>query len=205
MDSRALLDLLLLVDSGLPTGAFTGSNGWEAAARHGWLRDAHDVDTWLRGLVEDQLAPLELPALARATRASTPWDADALLDRFVVVAAQREESRRAGRRLLELSGYRPRACHRAAATGWLAGRSGIDARTACAAHAHAACLGQAQTAVRLGVCGGDEAVAAVRAVAPLIARAADHAASGRIRPRLAARMELAGLLHPALPAPLFSS
>jgi urease accessory protein UreF len=205
VDARALLDLLLLTDSGLPTGAFTGSNGWEAAARRGWLTGADDVTAWLRGLVEDQLACLELPAVARATRGKGPWDADRLLDRFAVVEAQRRESRRAGARLLELAGYPSRPCHRAAASGWLAGLAGVDAEAACAAYAHVICLGQTQAAVRLGVCTADEAVSGLRELHPVIAAAAATAASGRIRPYLAARAELAGLAHASLSARLFSS
>jgi urease accessory protein UreF len=201
----ALLELLLLADSGLPTGAFTGSNGWETAARRGWLTGADDMAAWLRGLVEDQLACIELPAVARAARAKDPRDADRLLDRFAVVEAQRRESRRAGARLLELAGHTPRPCHRAAATGWLAGLAGVDAEDACAAYAHVICLGQAQAAVRLGICTGDEAVSGLRELHPVIAAAAATAASGRLRPYLAARAELAGLAHGGLSTRLFSS
>lgn len=200
-----LLELLLLADSGLPTGAFTGSSGWEAAAERRWLRNAPDVSAWLRGLVEGQLGCLEMPAVARASRSPTPWTADRLLDRHAVVEAQRLESRRAGARMLALCGHRPRPCHRAAAFGWLAGRHGVTAGDAAAAHAQAVCVGQAQVAVRLGVCAGDEAVAVLRELHPLIAAAASAAESGRVRPFLAARHELAGLDHARVRAPLFSS
>ncbi|HET9051119.1 MAG TPA: urease accessory UreF family protein [Candidatus Dormibacteraeota bacterium] len=205
MDAGALLELLLLADTGMPTGAFTGSGGWESAARRGWLTGAAGVDAWLHGFVVDQLACLELPVVARAARAASPWSADRLLDRFAVVAEQRAESRRAGGRLLALAGHPRRPCHRAAATGWLAGRAGIGPLAACTAHAHATCLGHAQTAVRLGVIGGDDAIAVVRGLRATIAGAATRAASGRIRPSSAARLELAGLAHAAVDGALFSS
>jgi urease accessory protein UreF len=115
------------------------------------------------------------------------------------------ESRRAGARLLALAGHPPRPCHRAAATGWLAGLAGAGAEAACAAHAHAVCLGHAQAAVRLGVCSGDEAIGVLRELRPCIAAAAAGAVAGRIRPYLAATAELAGLAHAGLAAPLFSS
>lgn len=205
MDAPALLDLLLLADTGMPTGAFTGSGGWESAARGGWLTDAAGVEAWLHGFVENQLACLDLPVVARASRAASPWSADRLLDRFAVVAEQRAESRRAGGRLLALAGHPPRPCHRAAATGWLAGQAGIGALAACTAHAHVTCLGQAQVAVRLGVIGGDDAIAVVRGLRGTIAAAATRAAPGRIRPYAAARLELAGFAHAALDGALFSS
>jgi urease accessory protein UreF len=204
MEAAAVLGLLRTVDTALPTGSFTASNGWEAAWRHGWLRDAADARRWLHAQLEE-LGSIELPHLCRAHRARRPWAVDGHLDRYAVVAAWREESRRAGNRLLELAGERARPCHRAVAAGWLLGRGGVPAATAAAAYAQSVCMGQAGVGVRLGVLTADDAVALIRDLAPVTVRVAARSVDGRVRPAGTFRQQLCGLLQPALASPLFSS
>jgi urease accessory protein len=201
----SLLRLLLLADSALPTGAFTASSGWESAVRSGLIHDAGDVRSWLGGMLCDQLAAVELPHLARAHRAATPWAVSRHMDRYTVVPQWREASLSAGARLLELSGHRPRRCHRAVAFGWLAGRAGVAVESAAAAHAHAVLLGQAQVAVRLGVIDGDMAVRMVASLAEEIALAARDAADGRVLPSLLAVWEVAAMRHADVRPRLFAS
>ncbi|MDB5114018.1 MAG: hypothetical protein JWL78_1088, partial [Chloroflexi bacterium] len=113
----ALLELLLLADSALPTGAFTGSAGWETAVREGRIAGPADVALWLEGALEDAVGPLELPTVARAVRARTPEAPSRALDARIPVAAWREASLGVGARLLRLGGEPERPCHRAAAFG----------------------------------------------------------------------------------------
>jgi urease accessory protein len=201
----ALLELLLLADSALPTGAFTGSAGWETAVREGRIAGPADVALWLEGALEDAVGPLELPTVARAVRARTPEAPSRALDARIPVAAWREASLGVGARLLRLGGEPERPCHRAAAFGWLAGRAGAVAREAAAAYAQAALLGQAQVAVRLGVLAGDDAIAMLRGLRPGIEHHAWLACDGRLRPACAVRWEIDGMRQRHLSSRLFAS
>jgi urease accessory protein UreF len=201
----AVLELLLLADSALPTGAFTASAGWETAVRDRRIAGAEDVARWMHGALEDAVGPLELPVVARATRSPSPGPASTLLDRRIPVAAWRSASLGVGARLLGLAGERERPCHRAAAFGWLAGRAGAGAVTAAGAFAQAALIGQGQVAVRLGVVSGDDSVAAVRSLRPEVERWARLAADGRLRPSCAMRWEIDGMRQRRLASRLFAS
>jgi urease accessory protein len=205
MRTDALLRLLLLADSALPTGAFTASSGWESAVRRGQITDADDVRLWLRGMLEDQLAAVELPHLARAHRATTPWATSRHMDRYTVVPRWREASLSAGGRLLELSGHGARRCHRAVAFGWLTGREGVPLDAAAAAHAHTVLLGQAQVGVRLGVVDGDTAVRIVAGMAGAVGAVVERAIDGRVRPALLPAWEIAAIQHADVRPRLFAS
>jgi urease accessory protein len=201
----AILELQLLADTALPTGAFTASAGWETAVREGRIAGPADAALWLEGALEDSVGPLELPTVARAVRARSPEAASRALDARIAVAAWREASLGVGARLLRLGGERERACHRAAAFGWLAGRAGAPAEEAAAASAQAALLGQAQVAVRLGVLAGDDAVWMVRGLRAGVERWALVAADGRLRPACAPRWEIEGMRQRHLSSRLFAS
>ncbi|HEV7679912.1 MAG TPA: urease accessory UreF family protein [Candidatus Dormibacteraeota bacterium] len=205
MRVESLLRLLLLADTALPTGAFTASTGWESAVRRGDIGGAADVASWLRGMLCDQLGAVELPHLARAHRAVTPWAVSRHMDRYTVVPQWRDASLSAGARLLELSGYGVRRCHRAVALGWLAACAEVPVEAAAAGHAHAALLGQAQVAVRLGVIDGDTATRLVAELAPDIAQVVARAADGRVRPSLLSRWEIAAMRHADMQPRLFAS
>jgi urease accessory protein len=65
MQSRALLHLLHLVSPSLPVGGFAYSQGLEYAIDGGWLKDEHDLQDWLTGVLGESMARLELPLLKR--------------------------------------------------------------------------------------------------------------------------------------------
>jgi urease accessory protein len=69
IDALARLRLLQLVSPTLPVGAFTYSQGMEWAVDAGWMRDSDALVDWLGGLVDDNLANLELPVVARLYQA----------------------------------------------------------------------------------------------------------------------------------------
>lgn len=64
-----LLRLLQLVSPGLPIGAFAYSQGLETAIELKWLANRHEVLSWLRGLVLDCLAELDVPVFFRLYQA----------------------------------------------------------------------------------------------------------------------------------------
>ena len=68
-DPLGRLRLLQLASPTLPIGAFTYSQGLEWAVEVGWVRDLESLKDWLGGLMDDSLALLELPILARLYRA----------------------------------------------------------------------------------------------------------------------------------------
>jgi urease accessory protein len=204
----ALLRLLLLSDSALPTGGFTSSMGWEAAVRDGSICCARDLADWLEGTLDDLLVPVELPHLARAHRCRGPRAVAAVshrLDRFVALPGWRAASQASGARLLQLSARRPHGWHRAVVFGWLAGLAGAPLEWAAAAHSQAALWSQAQVATRLGVVSSDDAVAAVARLGPRVATAAGGCAGGRVQPAMSVRWEIAGMRQPLLNSRLFAS
>ncbi len=77
-DALARLRLLQLVSPTLPIGGFTCSQGLEYAVEAGWVGDMEDLNDWLVGLAEDNLAHLEVPLLARLYRACQRGDVAAL-------------------------------------------------------------------------------------------------------------------------------
>ncbi|HEY2731993.1 MAG TPA: urease accessory UreF family protein [Polyangia bacterium] len=54
-----------LCSPALPIGAFAYSQGLEPATSAGWVRDEESARLWITGLLESQLATLDLPILAR--------------------------------------------------------------------------------------------------------------------------------------------
>ncbi|MGO3982783.1 urease accessory protein UreF [Pseudomonas sp. SAS7] len=66
MDSdMALLRLLQLASPGLPVGGFTYSQGLEWAVEAGWVKGVDGFAAWQREQVDDTLACLDWPLLAR--------------------------------------------------------------------------------------------------------------------------------------------
>jgi urease accessory protein len=103
-----LLRLLQLASPSLPVGAFTYSQGIEWAVEAGWIRGAGDLEEWLADQVEDGLANLDIPLLARMTDACTARDEAALAHWCDIAGAWREtaelraEERNRGRALANL-------------------------------------------------------------------------------------------------------
>lgn len=74
----ARLRLMQLVSPALPVGAFAYSQGLETAVDDGWVHDTASLEDWLLGMLDDSLAWLELPILARLYRACEQDDVRSL-------------------------------------------------------------------------------------------------------------------------------
>lgn len=62
----ALLRLLQITSSNFPIGVFAYSQGLEGAVERGWVKDAHSLNAWVQGLLDANLARVDVPLLARA-------------------------------------------------------------------------------------------------------------------------------------------
>ncbi|MEX5505061.1 urease accessory UreF family protein [Pseudomonas putida] len=91
MDSDlALLRLLQLASPGLPVGGFTYSQGLEWAVEAGWVKGADGFAAWQREQVDDTLACLDWPVLARLYHACQAEDAAAFAHWCRFLLANRE-------------------------------------------------------------------------------------------------------------------
>lgn len=61
----SLLRLLQLVSPSLPIGMYSYSQGLETAVHDGWVANAEQTGDWLRGLLNNGLAKVDAPLLAR--------------------------------------------------------------------------------------------------------------------------------------------
>ncbi|KPM58270.1 urease accessory protein UreF [Pseudomonas monteilii] len=96
MDSDlALLRLLQLASPGLPVGGFTYSQGLEWAVEVGWVKGVDGFAAWQRVQVEDTLACLDWPVLARLYHACQAEDAEAFghWSRFLLANRETAELR----------------------------------------------------------------------------------------------------------------
>jgi urease accessory protein len=106
--SLAQLRLMQLVSPTLPIGGFTYSQGLEYAVEAGWVKDVPSLQDWLSGLIEDTIAHLEIPLLARLYEACVADDVDRLERWAHYLLASREsdelrqEERQRGRALTRL-------------------------------------------------------------------------------------------------------
>ena len=81
-----LLRLLQLSSASLPVGGYSFSQGLEYAIDHGWIKNSADVAAWLRFVMNESLAQVDLPLLRRLahaaqnddTKAFTYWNAYSL-------------------------------------------------------------------------------------------------------------------------------
>lgn len=103
-----LLRLLQLVSPSLPVGAFAYSQGLEWAVEAGWVKDEATLAAWLAEQLENALAWVDLPVLARMTAAVREDDPAALaawVDELMALretAELRAEEAGRGRALAEL-------------------------------------------------------------------------------------------------------
>lgn len=96
MDSDlALLRLLQLASPGLPVGGFTYSQGLEWAVEAGWVKGADGFAAWQREQVDDTLACLDWPLLARLYHACQADNAEAFghWSRFLLANRETTELR----------------------------------------------------------------------------------------------------------------
>ena len=90
MHAHALTRLLRLSSPALPVGAYSYSQGLEAAIGLGWLRGEADIGRWVQDVLTFNLARLEGPVLCRLYRAWERQDTDAAIEWNARFLAARE-------------------------------------------------------------------------------------------------------------------
>ncbi|MBA5690608.1 urease accessory protein UreF [Rugamonas apoptosis] len=86
MQASALLNLLQFASPALPIGAYSYSQGLEAALEHGMVRDAASARAWIARHLHEVVAQWEAPVCWRLMRAYAQRDAqavDAWTERFI--------------------------------------------------------------------------------------------------------------------------
>ena len=106
-----LLSLLQFSDGLFPAGAYAHSFGLESCVQSGDVRDATDVETFLRAYLQGSVAPTDAVAAVCARRAAanrtlTPCLAlDQTLDAMKTASELREASRQMGRQTLRVANH----------------------------------------------------------------------------------------------------
>ncbi|TSE30497.1 urease accessory protein UreF [Tepidimonas taiwanensis] len=117
--TATLLPLLWLASPALPVGAFSYSEGLEAAVDDGWVHDERSAGDWIVDQLHLSVARAELPVIARACLAARSGDATALrlLDDWVHHSRESAELRLQTEQIghgvwawLEALGARPHPC-----------------------------------------------------------------------------------------------
>jgi len=91
-DSIASLRLWQLISPALPVGAYAYSGGLETALQAGWVHDAADVEGWVVGLLQHNLAYLDIPVLQRCYTAWEHDDVEQLEKWSACILASRESA-----------------------------------------------------------------------------------------------------------------
>ena len=94
LDPGGLVRLLQLSSPALPIGAFAFSQGLESAVALGWITDEASALGWLEGVLDEGLAQLDLPVLARLHRGHATGDASSLRRWSEYLLASRESHER---------------------------------------------------------------------------------------------------------------
>lgn len=185
--SAALFRALQLADSAFPSGGFVYSWGLESALGAG-LVDRADFAAWLEADMLGRWAEFDRPALAMAFRADDPLPVDAEIDRRLWAEPLRARSAEAGQAFLAATARFGDAAatalrdaaldgaaqgHLPVAQGSVFRSMGLALDQALAVSAHAAAQAVATAAVRLGLTGAIGAQAALAALAPTLAAAAE--------------------------------
>jgi urease accessory protein len=215
LEARSLLSLMWLASPALPVGAFSYSEGLEAAVEAGLVRGEDDVATWLC----DQLwlvgARSDLPALAHAQRAWRDADVPRVLEinEWVVrtreCGEQRAQTLQMGRSLLDWlrnseHGGDPRLAWIASADPtWpvafalAALLHGLDEREALLAQAFGWAENMTQAAIKAVPLGQAAAQRVLARLAREMPAAVDHARAVAPEDRLAfaPRLALLGAAH----------
>ena len=89
-DRTALLRLLQLASPTLPVGAYAYSQGLEYAVHGGWVTDEAEAREWVLGLLNYNLANLDIPVLARLSKAWQAGDQSGVLCWTRFLRASRE-------------------------------------------------------------------------------------------------------------------
>ncbi len=85
MDLRETWMLVLLSDSGLPTGAFISSGGLESAVQSGVVRSRDDLETFVKGSLHNFVFS-QLPFVIRAHGLVASWPIEAGDDEALVAS-----------------------------------------------------------------------------------------------------------------------
>jgi urease accessory protein len=91
-DATALVRLLQLASPALPVGAYSYSQGLEAAVEAGIVHDAASAEAWIGDVMALALATMEGPLLVRLIAASSSGDTQALYRWNEEMLASRESS-----------------------------------------------------------------------------------------------------------------
>jgi urease accessory protein len=94
LDAGGLVRLLQLSSPVLPIGAFAFSQGLETAVSLGWIHDEASARDWLEGALDEGLARLDLPVLARLYRGHVACDDTSLRHWSEYLLASRESLER---------------------------------------------------------------------------------------------------------------
>jgi urease accessory protein len=89
-DDRALARLLQLASPALPVGAYSYSQGLEAACEAGVVHDAVSAQAWIGDALRFSVAPMEAPVFLRLCYAWRSGDAAAVADWNELFLASRE-------------------------------------------------------------------------------------------------------------------
>jgi urease accessory protein len=81
---------LQLASPSLPIGAYAYSQGLEMAVELGWVSSAAQLEEWLRDQIEQSIAGVDIPLLARLYDAAARGDEAALAQWSAQLIAQRE-------------------------------------------------------------------------------------------------------------------
>jgi|SRR5579884_1359266 len=160
------LCLFQLGDSALPIGGYSQSWGLEAAVQRGWVRDAAELEVWIRLWLRHIVGPLEGVIVAGCCEAFRRGDgatlakANGLLRASLGPPTLRHASREMGEQLAALAEGWPWAkdavalfqqakeWHHAPVFGALAGAAGAQARDAVMVYLHQAALGGIGAGIR---------------------------------------------------------
>ena len=222
----ALLGMLQLTDSALPTGAFSHSLGLETYMSDGRVEGEEDFAAWLEMFVEQQLTFTDALAV-RLVYAAEDFDSVADLDELVTAQALpaqiREAGRTMGRRLLRIGApaypgdwvrrYHEGVeagtldAHQALVWGVIAREIGVPVEEAVAAHLYASVMSLTQNAVRGIPLGQDAGQRVVRRAQEWVLRAVE--VSRGLHPddlgAIAPGLEIAQMRHERQRARMFMS
>ena len=200
-----LARLLQLASPALPVGAYSYSQGLEAAVEAGIVRDAGSAERWISDVLEFSIARMEAPVLLRLCDAWRAGDAAAAGRWNALFLASREsaelraESAQMGYSLARLIGElgtaaRPPAWEEVsfpAAFAWAVALWNIDAHDALIAYLWAWCENQVMAAIKavpLGQTAGQRILLTLGERIPAVAAAAgtlDDESLGNYAPGLA--------------------
>ena len=218
-ETIVLMRLLTWLSPAFPVGAFAFSGGLEQAVADGDVRDAGTLRDWLESLLvhgnlwndallfaeahrafDDEPQLMAVAELAAALPVSAERHRETMLQGTAFLAAAANWPHPVLGRLGGEAAY-------PVAVGALAGAHGVMAEAGLAAYLHAAVSNLVSAAIRCGVVGQTQGVAALAGLEAAVAAQARAAATATLDDLGAAtiRTDIAGMRHETLPTRLFRS